>query len=53
MNLLARIKNFFGQLIIAIVVLGLIALPVSCEYKVWKECRQTNSYYYCVRVLDK
>jgi len=47
------LKNFLGQVIVAIFVIAIIALPVSCEYKVWKECRATNSYFYCVRVLDK
>lgn len=38
----------FGLL--ALVILGLI---VWAEVSTWTECRQTNSWFYCVRVLSR
>jgi hypothetical protein len=36
-----------------IVALAIVTLLVSCEVQVWQECRQTNSWLYCMRVLSK
>jgi hypothetical protein len=34
-------------------VLAFVALAIGCEINVWQECRQTNSWFYCMRVLSK
>ena len=36
-----------------VVVLGLMALAVSCEVKVWQECRTDHSWSYCARMLHR
>ncbi len=32
---------------------GLFGLLVWFQYSLWSECRQTNSWFYCARVLNK
>lgn len=34
-------------------VIAAIALAVWWEVSLWNECRETNSFWYCVRVLGK
>ena len=38
---------------ITAVVVSFIALAVWLEIGFWNECRETNSFWYCVRVLSK
>lgn len=38
---------------IVLAVVALIGLGIYWEISVWQECRQTNSWFYCVRVLGK
>lgn len=45
-------KNLVPYLIIAGVV-AVIAGIIYLEVGVWQECRATNSWLYCVRVLGK
>jgi hypothetical protein len=35
------------------IILFAIGLVVYFEYSLWTECRQTNSFFYCVRVLGQ
>lgn len=42
-------KNFATVALIT----GFIILGVGCEVKLWGECRETNSFWYCMRVLGK
>jgi hypothetical protein len=34
-------------------VFAFVALAVGCEISMWQECRATNSWFYCMRVLSK
>ncbi len=39
-----------------LVILGIatfIGLVGWFQYSLWSECRQTNSFFYCLRVLNK
>ena len=38
---------------IVIVVLLILVGAVSCEWSIWSECRKTNSWIYCMRLMDK
>lgn len=38
---------------IAIGVLLVFVIGIVCEVQVWNECRETNSFMYCMRVLSK
>jgi len=31
----------------------LLSLGIMVEISVWQECRQTNSWFYCMRVLHR
>jgi hypothetical protein len=35
------------------VVLAVVGAAVAWEFSLWSECRQTNSWFYCARVLFK
>lgn len=37
----------------ALCVLMLVAGGIWWEWALWSECRATNSWFYCVRVLSK
>lgn len=45
-------KNLSSYLIAAGVV-AVIAGAIYLEVGVWQECRATNSWFYCMRVLGK
>jgi hypothetical protein len=34
-------------------VLALIGGAIAWEISLWSECRQTNSWFYCLRVLNR
>jgi hypothetical protein len=38
---------------IAVLVIAAIAGAIYLEIGVWQECRATNSWFYCMRVLSK
>lgn len=38
---------------IVLAVVALIGIGIYWEISGWQECRQTNSWSYCVRVLGK
>lgn len=40
-------------ILIILVVIGLIGLGTWNEISLWNECRATNSFFYCARVLGK
>jgi hypothetical protein len=40
-----------GGIVIAVV--AFFAIGIYYEMAVWQECRQTNSWFYCMRVLSK
>ena len=44
-------KTFFGVLAIAVVLLSIVVAAVAYEVMLWNECRGTNSWFYCMRVL--
>jgi len=50
---LNKIKNILPIIGIVIVVLAFIFLLGYYEISMWQECRQTNSFMYCMRVLNK
>lgn len=39
--------------LVGLLVILILAASVAWEYSVWEECRQTNSFLYCLRVLSK
>ncbi len=39
-----------GIIVLAALFFGLIGW---WQYSLWAECRQTNSFFYCLRVLNK
>lgn len=48
--------NMKEKLFVAAIFLSVgaaIGLVVWAEYTLWTECRQTNSWFYCMRVLSK
>lgn len=47
------IKNALSYLAVAAVVILVVGLVFMYEYSMWEECRQTNSFWYCMRVLSK
>jgi hypothetical protein len=38
---------------IAVLIIAAIAGTIYLEIGVWQECRATNSWFYCMRVLSK
>lgn len=32
---------------------AIIVLLISCEVSIWNECRETNSFLYCLKVTRK
>ena len=40
-------------LLAVLLVIGILAIPVSCQYMLWEECRSDHSFLYCMRVLSK
>lgn len=45
-------KYVKGFLVIAVIGAFLFGV-VSCQLSIWRECRATNSFFYCARVLSK
>lgn len=41
------------EVLIAAAVATLLCLGTVWELKTWNECRNTNSFFYCMRVLGK
>lgn len=39
--------------LVVLLVIGILAIPISCQYMLWEECRSDHSFFYCVRVLSK
>jgi hypothetical protein len=44
--------NKLGWLIGAIAVIGILYLVIWWKVSIWKECRQTNSWMYCVHMIN-
>jgi hypothetical protein len=42
-----------GPVLAAFTILALVGLAVWWEVATWQECRQTNSFFYCMRVLHQ
>lgn len=42
--------KFYG---IILGILAVIALAFLWEVNIWNECRETNSFWYCVRVVSR
>lgn len=42
-----------GLLVMGLVVALLVVGAIAYERMLWNECRQTNSWFYCVRILDR
>lgn len=42
----------FGVLPFALLI-AVVVFVSSYEYALWKECRASHSWFYCVRVLSK
>ena len=36
-----------------VLMVALVVGAIAYEVMVWKECRQSNSFFYCLRVLSK
>lgn len=45
-------ERLIGALYVGLPVIA-IALAIWWEYGLWNECRETNSFWYCMRVLGK
>lgn len=41
------------RITLTVFVLSLLGGCVYWEYSLWSECRITNSFWYCARVLNK
>jgi hypothetical protein len=48
-----KLDDWIGLLLIVVVVLIVVAVSVYLEISVWNECRQTNSFWYCMRMMSK
>lgn len=46
-------KDMLTLVGIAAVVIAFFAIGIYYEIEVWRECRATNSWFYCMRVLSK
>jgi hypothetical protein len=46
-------RNNMKQALIVIGIVAFLGLAVWYEVEMWSECRQTNSFWYCMRVLSK
>jgi hypothetical protein len=46
-------KNDWFWLALIVSVLLVAAVSVYLEWSVWKECRPTNSFWYCMRMMSK
>lgn len=46
---MSRVSGWLGIVAICLLVGGCVALQVS----LWKECRASNSWMYCMHVLSK
>lgn len=42
-----------GSMWVVIGTIFVIGLSIYMEASAWTECRQTNSFWYCMRVLNK
>jgi hypothetical protein len=52
MKKLVMKKNDWLWLALIFAVLLVASVSVYLEWSVWKECRQTNSFWYCVRMMS-
>ncbi len=44
-----RESSSIGPVGLMFVVIFLV-FTTACEVKIWRECRQTNSFFYCLRM---
>jgi hypothetical protein len=48
-----NIKSYLGPAAIVLAVVTLIGLGIWYEIEMWSECRATNTFWYCMRILSK
>jgi hypothetical protein len=53
LNLSRKIKGYATSALWVAAFASFIGLAVYMEIGVWTECRETNSFWYCMRVLSK
>jgi len=46
-------KNKIMILVMGTAIVAVIALGIWYEIYMWKQCRLTNSWFYCMRILSK
>jgi hypothetical protein len=45
-------KNLIGLLASTLAIVAMIAFIIWYEASIWSECLQTNSWWYCFRILS-
>ncbi len=53
MKKLVMKKTDWILLLVIVGVLIWVSVSVYLEISVWNECRQTNSFWYCMRMMSK
>lgn len=48
-----KTKLAITNMVMGLVVVAFIVAAVCWEIDLWNECRTTNSFFYCMRVLGK
>jgi hypothetical protein len=51
--IMKQIKEYPGPVAIILAVITFVGLGIWYEMEMWNECRQTNSLWYCMRILNK
>lgn len=46
-------KRTAGPVLAALAILGTVGFAIWWDVSVWQECRQTNSWFYCWRVISR
>jgi len=44
--------NNLGLWLIAVLIVSLLGLSIYFEIGRWQECRMTNSWYYCMKLME-
>ena len=48
-----KVKELLSTLAVVVVVLTIAGLAIWYEVEMWSECRATNTFWYCMRILGK
>lgn len=48
-----KVSEMIGAVMIAFAVVGVLGFLIWMQVGVWNECRETNSWWYCVNLIRR